>query len=106
MPKIAFEVDSKAEPLLIVSTNKSGSLSNEPVDLQPEGAEKRKGEITLSAGTKGFLTWIFTGSPGAAYSISIKPEARVKLGRASNPIESSIATHRPATSGSDTMEIS
>lgn len=106
MPKVTFEVESKAEPLLIVSTQDAeGRPTNQPVDLRPVDGEKRKGSITVSSNQTHFLTWIFVGNPGTKFKIALEPQGKITLKRSKNPIESSIATTRPATSGSDRFEV-
>lgn len=106
MPRVTFEVESTAEPLLIVSTRDAGGRpSNQRVDLSPAGAERRTGSVTVPSDQTHFLTWIFTGNPGAKYKITLGPESKVTLRQSKNPIESSIATTRPMTTGSDQFEV-
>jgi len=106
MPKVTFEVESEAEPLLILSERDSaGQPVNRLVDLKPAGATKRTGNLTVPSNQAQFLTWIFTGSPGAKYKITLTSQTKITFGRVKNPIESSIATTRFMTSGSDRFEV-
>lgn len=109
MPKVTFEVESEAEPLLIVSARDAGGhLTNQQVDLIPVDAakpEKRRGSVTVTSNQLHLLTWIFVGSPGAKYKITLEPKEKITLKRSKNPIESNIATTRTATSGSDQFEV-
>ena len=106
MPKVTFEVESEAEPLLIVSErDAAGQPVNRLVNLGPAGATKRTGSLTVPSNQTQFLTWIFTGSPGTRYKITLTPQAKITFGRVKNPIESSIATTRFMTSGSDRFEV-
>jgi hypothetical protein len=106
MPKVTFEVESEAEPLLIVSArDAAGQPVNRLVDLMPAGATKRTGSLTVSSNQTQFLNWIFVGNPGTKYKITLTPQAKVKIRRSKNPIESSIATTRPVASGSDQFEV-
>ena len=104
MPNVSFEVESEAEPLLIVSTrDAAGRPINQLVGLSPAGAVKRQGSLDVSSNQIHFLTWIFTGTPGTDYKITLSPQAKLK--RLKSPIESSIATTRLMTSGSDRFEV-
>jgi hypothetical protein len=105
MPKITFEVESDAEPLLIVSMEGARTPTNEVIKLTPAGSAKRKGDITVPSDKPVFLMWIFTGSPGKKFKIEIGPKDKIKLKRSNNPIESSISTSRPVNSGSDQFEV-
>jgi hypothetical protein len=106
MRKVTFEVESEAEPLLIVSTrDAAGQPVNQVVDLKPAGATKRTGSPNLSTDQPHFLTWIFTGNPGTKYKITLEPKEKIKLKRSKNPIESSISTSRFMASGSDRFEV-
>ena len=106
MPKVTFEVESEAEPLLIVSTqDAAGKPVNQIVDLKPAGASTRTGSLTVPSNQTQFLTWIFTGSPGTKYKITLSPQAKITLKRSDNPIVSSIATTHLTTSGSDRFEV-
>ena len=95
-------LESDAEPLLIVS--RQGS-PNRTVDLQPAGAANRTGSLTIPSNQKHGLTWIFVGSPGAKFKITLTPKDKVTITRSSNPIESSISTQRTFNSGSDLFEV-
>lgn len=106
MPKVTFEVESEAEPLLIVSTrDAAGQPVNHMVDLKPAGATTRTGSLTVPSNQTQFLTWIFTGNPGTKYKITLSPQAKVTIKRSKNPIQSGIATTRFMGSGSDQFEV-
>jgi hypothetical protein len=106
MPQVTFDVESAAEPLLIVSTQDAGGHpTNHQVDLEPVGAERRTGSITVPSSQNHFLTWIFTGNPGTKYKITLEPKDKIALKRSDNPIESSIATSRFMGTGSDQFEV-
>ena len=105
MPKVTFETDSDAEPLLIVSRHEPAGAVNERVNLQPAGVKVRSGSVIVPANEKVVLTWIFVGSPGTKFKITLKPKEKITLTRADNPIESSISTHRTVNSGSDQFEV-
>lgn len=105
MPKVSFEVESDAEPLLIVSMEGVGTPTNQVVQLTPAGEAKRKGSVTVPSGKTVFLMWIFTGSPGTKFKITIGPQDKITLKRSKNPIESAISTSRPVNNGSDQFEV-
>lgn len=72
MPKVTFEVESEAEPLLIVSARDAGGKTvSRTVDLKPAGATKRTGSLDVPSGQTQFLNWIFTSNPGTKYGASI-----------------------------------
>jgi len=106
MPRVTFEVESTAEPILIVSTRDAeGRPISQQVDLRPVDAGRRTGSITVANRQTHTLTWICTGNPGTQYKITLEPRNRVTLRRSRNPIESRIATTRLMTTGSDQFEV-
>lgn len=94
MATVSFEVETKAEPLLVLSRK---GAKNTTVQLAPAGAEKRKGTAEAAVGEKVLLTCIFAGAPGTKYKVTLGPKEKLEV-RGSNPIESAIATSELAGS--------
>ena len=98
MPNITFNVETAAKPKLVVSHKRNGQSVNTVVGLSGDGPGKFKGSLPTPTG-RVLLTWIFVGSPGTTYAITLSPASKVTLSRGSNPIKSRIATRETAGTG-------
>lgn len=103
--EITFVVESKAEPLLVVSTGGTQAPDHQRVALKPEGAEKRTGKATLPVSEDVLMSYVFVGNPGTAYQITVEPKAKVVLRTLPNPVKSSIPTQFAIGRGFSYLEV-
>ena len=92
METIRFDIETEADPLLVLSHEHSERAIQ--VGLTPTGPGKFTGLAPVPANTKIFGTALFVGNPGTKYAVTVKPKNKV-TGLNPNPQKSAISTSRP-----------
>jgi hypothetical protein len=93
MTTVTFEVETEAEPLLVLIRDAS---LNEVIALKPAGGKKRTGTADVAPGKEALLYCIFAGSPGTKFKVTLSPKEKLKV-TGSNPIDSTISSQPPST---------